>query len=92
MLAAHLGIVDEAQINNMSWTFFNDVLTELGYKLHYEAVVNYAGNAFCEKSWSMIEKSNPFNLAEKSSQTMGNLASFFAGSKITIMGGNENEH
>ena len=92
MLAAHLGIVDEGPINDMSWTFFDDVLTELGYKLHYEAVVNYAGNAFCEKSWDMIERSNPFNVAEKKTQTMGNLASFLAGSKITIMGGGQNEH
>lgn len=92
MLAAHLGVVDEAQINNMSWVFFDDVLTELGYKLHYEAVVNYAGNAFCEKSWDMIEKSNPFNLIQRGTQTMGNLASFLAGSTITIMGGKSDEH
>ena len=33
MIAAHLGIVDEEQINNMSFVFFDDVLTELGYNL-----------------------------------------------------------
>ena len=29
MLAAHLGIIDEEQINNMSYVFFDDVLREL---------------------------------------------------------------
>ncbi len=88
MLAAHLGVVDEQQINNMSWVFFDDVLTELGYKLHYDAIAHFAGNSFCKDAWGIIEKSNPFNLSEDSGKTMGNLASFLAGSKITIMGGN----
>ena len=88
MIAAHLGVVDEEQINNMSYVFFDDVLRELGYKLNFEAVVNYAGNAFCEKSWDMIEKSNPFNIAEKgSNQAMSSLAGFFGKSSIRIMGG-----
>ena len=94
MLAAHLGIIDEEQINNMSYVFFDDVLRELGYKLNYEAVVNYAGNAFCEKSWDMIEKSNPFNIADgrNGTQAMNNLAGFFGKSTIRIMGGNRNDH
>ena len=40
----------------------------------------------------MIEKSNPFNLIQRGTQTMGNLASFLAGSTITIMGGKSDEH
>lgn len=93
MIAAHLGVVDEEQINNMSIVFFDDVLTELGYKLNYEAVVNYAGNSFCQKSWEMIEKSNPFNLqSQGGNQALGNLASFLGRSRITIMGGKENDH
>ena len=89
MIAAHLGVIDEEQINNMSYVFFDDVLRELGYKLNFEAVVNYAGNAFCEKSWDMIEKSNPFNIADRrnGSQAMSNLAGFFGKSRIRIMGG-----
>ena len=89
MIAAYLGGVDKEQINNMSYVFFDDVLRELGYKLNFEAVVNYAGNAFCEKSWDMIEKSNPFNIADRknSSQAMSNLAGFFGKSTIRIMGG-----
>lgn len=48
----------------MSMEFFESVLGELGHKLIYEAVVNYAGNSFCEKSWEMISEHNPFNLDE----------------------------
>lgn len=91
MIAAHLGVVDENQINDMSFVFFDDVLTELGYKLNFEAVAHYAGNSFCEHSWDMIEKSNPFNVAQPGTQAMGNLASFFSGSKITILGGKQDE-
>ena len=92
MIAAHLGVVDEDQINNMSYVFFDDVLTELGYKLNFEAVSNYAGNSFCAKSWDMITTSNPFNVApdaHSSSQAMGSLANFLSGSKITILGGQQ---
>lgn len=92
MLAAHLGIIDEDAINNMSYVFFESVLEELGYKLNFEAVAHYAGNSFCEKSWDMIQKSNPFNLQphEAAAQAMTSLAGFFGRSKITIAGGNAN--
>lgn len=39
MIAAHLGVVDEKQIDNMSFVSFEDVLDALGHKLHYDAVV-----------------------------------------------------
>lgn len=92
MIAAHLGIVDEHAIDNMSYVFFENVLEELGYKLTFEAVANYAGNSFCEKSWDMIEKSNPFNLhTRKGGQTANSLANFFGKSKITILGGQTDE-
>lgn len=88
MIAAHLGVIDEEQINEMSAVFFNDVLRELGYKLNFEAISHYAGNSFCEKSWDMIEKSNPFHVHEHDgSQAMNNLAGFFGRSNIKIMGG-----
>lgn len=54
LIAAHLGEVDEDKINSMSYVFFEDVLSEFGHKLHYDAVVNYAGNSFMEKSWDLI--------------------------------------
>lgn len=59
--------MDEEQINNMSYIFFEDVLEELGHKLTYDAIVNYAGNSFCEKSWDMITKSNPMTLTDSHS-------------------------
>lgn len=62
MLAVHMGVVDEDAIWDMSYPFFNGCLIELGLKLNYEAVVNYAGNAFAEKSWDMITKSNPMKI------------------------------
>lgn len=85
LIAAHLGEVDENRINNMSYVFFEDVLMELGHKLNYDAVVNYAGNSFCEKSWEMITESNPFHVKEQKTEALGKLAGFFAGSKITIL-------
>lgn len=45
----------------MSYLFFEDVLEELGHKLQYDAIVNYAGNSFCEKSWDMIMENYPLN-------------------------------
>ena len=69
IIAAHMGIVDEEAINNMSMVFFEDVLSELGKKLNYDAVVNYAGNSFCEKSWEMIHDANPFTDKKAESNT-----------------------
>jgi len=69
LIATHLGIVDEEQIDNMSYVFFEQVLAELGHKLTYDAIVNYAGNSFCEKSWEMITRTNPMTL--KSGQDTG---------------------
>lgn len=69
----------------MSWVFFDDVMAELGHRLNYEAIVNYAGNAFCEKSWDMIEKANPLHVSDGTGTAMNNMASFLAGSKITIL-------
>lgn len=90
MIAAHLGIADEDAINSMSFVFFESVLDELGHKLHYDAVVNFAGNSFMEKSWDLIAESNPFNLKENGQQspsTTGGLAGFFNKSNIQIAGG-----
>ena len=84
MIATHLGVVDEEQINNMSHLFFQDVLTELGYKLSYEAVVNYAGNSFCKDSWDMIMDTNPMNVGTggKSSKQQKTLADFLSGARM----------
>ena len=79
LIAVHLGIVDEDLINNMSLDFFEKVLEELGNKLNYDAIVNYAGNSFCKDSWDMIMQSNP--MFEKknhgSNEVEATLASIF---------------
>ena len=84
MIATHLGIVDEEQINNMSYVFFEDVLEELGHKLQYDAIVNYAGNSFCEKSSELIAQYNPFNVGDKSNNAMKSLASLFENAHMKI--------
>lgn len=55
----HLGVADEEQINNMSYVLFEHILERLGQKMMYDAVVNYAGNSFCEKSWELIMENYP---------------------------------
>lgn len=93
IVAAHLGVIDENAINDMAYIFFEDVLEELGHRLNYEAIVNYAGNSFCEKSWQMISDSNPFNLGEVRSSGNGNamksLADFFGKANIRMKGKGE---
>lgn len=76
--------MDEKQIDEMSYVFFEDVLEELGHKLQYEAVVNYAGNAFCEKSSEIIAEYNPMNLKSKEDGVMQSLAGFFGGANVRI--------
>lgn len=72
----------------MSMLFFEDVLMELGKKLNYDAVVNYAGNSFCEKSWNMIQESNPMN-GDKNTGT-SSIAAFFENATIVKKGQNAN--
>ncbi len=83
-------MVNEEQINSMSFVFFESVLTELGHKLNFDAVVNYAGNSFFEKSWQLIAENNPFNVQDARAgggRTAAGLASFFDTADIKIMGG-----
>lgn len=49
----------------MSYQLFESVLTELGRKLSYDAVINYAGNSFCKDSWDMIQDANPMTIDDK---------------------------
>lgn len=55
----------------MSFLFFEDVLEELGHKLTYDAIINYAGNSFFEKSWDLIMEHNPFNVGEGGQKKSG---------------------
>lgn len=59
LIAAQLGVIEESVILNMSFDWFQDVLDVMGEFVNYQAIVNYAGNAFCEKSWDMILDNNP---------------------------------
>ena len=65
----------------MSLLFFEEVLEELGKKLNYDAIVNYAGNSFCEKSWDMIQKAFPLNGDEQKSVS-NSIAAFFENATI----------
>ena len=58
-IAAHLGIVNEEEINNMSIEFFNNVLAALGKKLNYESISNLYGNSFCKDAGKYISEANP---------------------------------
>lgn len=59
VIAAHLGVVNEEQINDMSIPFFNDVLAALGRRLNYEAISNLYGNSFCKDSGKYVADANP---------------------------------
>lgn len=86
MVALHLGIEDEERILNMSGVFFEQVMREIGYKLNYEAISNYAGNSFAENSWDMIMKNNPMNITEKSKESeANNMANILGKGEIKII-------
>lgn len=82
-------MIDEEQINNMSYIFFNDVIEALGQKLNFDAIVNYAGNSFVEKSWDMIQDSNPFNVGDgkhMSNSQAKTFADFFSKARVAKPG------
>lgn len=59
VIAAHFGEVNEDRILDMSLVFFREVIEALGKKLNFEAISNYAGNAFAKDSMEMINDANP---------------------------------
>lgn len=73
----------------MSYVFFNNVLEELGHKLSYDAIVNYAGNSFCDKSWDMIMDANPMTMGDEkhmSAKQAQTFADFFSKARIVEKG------
>lgn len=87
MIAVHLGIIDEEAILDMSGVFFEDIIAALGHKLNYDAIVNYAGNSFCAKSWEMIQENNPFNVISKQKKgASGAFADFLNSGMVKIKG------
>ena len=73
----------------MSLLLFENVLEELGKKLNYDAVVNYAGNSFCQKSWEMIQEAYPMGGQKKSG--MSSIASFFENATVVVRGNGNSE-
>lgn len=65
MIAAHLGIVKEDEINEMSIPFFNDVLAALGRRLNYESISNLYGNSFCKDASKYIQEAYPLTKVNK---------------------------
>lgn len=84
LIAVHLGIVDEKAIDNMSMLFFEDVLEELGKKLNYDAIVNYAGNSFASDSWKMIQEAYPLGAGKKTGSA--SIAAFFENATVVVRG------
>ena len=81
----HLGVVDEEAIDNMSMIFFEDVLEELGKKLNYDAIVNYAGNSFAgDNSWKMIQEAYPLGSGKKTGAS--SVAAFFENATVVVRG------
>ena len=67
----------------MSFLFFEDVLEELGRKLNYDAIVNYAGNSFASKSWDMIQEAYPIQNFDKKTGTNA-IANFFEQAHVYV--------
>lgn len=85
-MAVYLGQVEEEKILAMSIPFFDGVLEALGYRLNYDAVVNYAGNSFCEKSWEMISENNPLGAKKhKKKDALGGLGALLSGKSLTVI-------
>lgn len=66
----------------MSYPFFNEVLKELGYRLNYEAVINYAGNPYAEKAGEWIMDNNPMMVESGNASGNRSLEKFLGGAKI----------
>lgn len=82
VVAAHLGVVKEDDINNMSIPFFRDVLSALNRKLRYESVSNLFGNSFCKDAQKYIEEAYPLTKAKKISSGFADMLNKAAVVKI----------
>lgn len=76
----------------MSYDWFSSILDVLGERVNYEAIVNYAGNSFCEKSWDMIMDNNPMLKGQILTSEERSWEAFFNTAEITTIskGGNGN--
>lgn len=91
-MAAHLGIVDENAINNMSYIFFQDVLEALGKRINFESISNMYGKTVFDKKGGqavtkMIQDANP--LTKPATTNSGVAATMLAGATTVIKAGNK---
>jgi hypothetical protein len=57
----HCGFTEKT-IDDFSYMFYRDCITELALKLNYDAVVNILGNSFAGESSNIVNESNPMLL------------------------------
>lgn len=74
-IAAHLGVVNEDEINNMSIPFFHNVLSAIGRRLNYESISNLYGNSFCKDAGKHIQDAYPLLPLKKIGSGMINMLS-----------------
>lgn len=85
LVAAYTGTVDEDKILNMSYDWFSDILDVLGERINFEAVSNYAGNSFVEKSWDMIMDANPMTKGVIETSHQRQMAAFFNDPRTIVL-------
>lgn len=69
----------------MSYDWFTTVLETLGEFVNYEAIVNYAGNSFCEKAWDMILDNNPMLKGQILTSDQRSWENFFNTAKYEVV-------
>ena len=89
LIAAHLGIVSEDVIMDMAFDWFQEVLAVLGEVVNFSAIVNYAGNSFCEKSWDMILDNNPMLKGQILNAQDRTLEAFFNSAEVKVVKGSK---
>lgn len=85
LVAAYTGTVEEERILNMSYDWFSSILDVLGEKVNFEAVSNYAGNSFVEKSWDMIMDANPMTVGAIETSHQREMAAFFNDPRTIVL-------
>lgn len=72
-VAACLGVINEDEINEQSYIWFNSVLESLGKKLNFESISNLYGNSFAKDAAKVIQSANPLlkNGGKRNTGVMG---------------------
>lgn len=94
-IAAHLGEVDEDKINNMSYIFFQDVLSALGKRLNFESLSNMYGKTVFDKKGGeainkMIAAANPL-YKQSTTNSAATLLTMPGSMKVIEAGENQKE-